>query len=81
MSYINKFKLKAWEKAYWFFAQQDCLDSQCEFYAKQFEQFALENLEGLGENITLADLFSDFLSDIQFAEQVETEKERSLYNV
>ena len=79
MSYIYSYKLKAWEMAYWHFAGQDCLDPQCEFYAKQFEQYALENLGEVGGNITLADLFNEFLGDVVFTEQAEVEKERSRY--
>lgn len=77
MSYINKFKLEAYQKAYWFFANQDYLDSQCEFYAKQFEQKALEEMSGLDGNLTMDDLFSDFVADILYAEKAEQDKERS----
>ena len=73
MSYLDKLRLEAWEKAYWFFANQGYETSQCEFYAKKFEQLALEEMSGLDGNFTLDDLFSDFVADILYAESAEQE--------
>lgn len=79
MSYINNFRMQAWEKAYWFFANQDYPTSQCELYAQQFQQYALEEMNGLDGNLTLDDLFSDFVSDILFATRAAEDKERNLH--
>jgi hypothetical protein len=77
MSYLTQFRLKAWEKAYWFFAGQGYQDSECEFYAKKFEQHAVEEMSGLDSDYTLDDLLNTFVSDIMYAEKAEDDKERS----
>jgi hypothetical protein len=68
--------MQAWEKAYWYFAGQDYLDKECEFYAQEFATYAVENLQ---DGITLDDLLNDFVGDVVFAERAEKEKERSRY--
>jgi hypothetical protein len=71
--------MQAWEKAYWFFANQDYSNNQCEFYANQFQQVVMEEMNGLNGNLTLDDLFRDFVADVVFSEKAEEDKERSKY--
>ena len=79
MSYLNNLRIQSWEKAFWFFANMNYTDAQCEFYAKEFEKCAIEEMSGLDGNLTLDDLFSEFVADIMYAEKADVDKERSLH--
>jgi hypothetical protein len=74
MSTINNIRLEAYEKAFWWFAQQGYLTGECEFYAKQFEVYRLENLD-----VNLEDSLTSFVGDVVFAEKAEKDKEGTLY--
>lgn len=75
MSFINQLRSEAYEKAFWYFAQQDYLTAECEFLANKFAAFRLENLE----TTNLEDLLNEFVGDVVFAEAAEADKERSLH--
>ena len=74
MSYFKQRGQAAWETAFWWFAGQDYTTDQCDAFAKQFVKEALEN-----PDIDLDYLLVQFVSDVQFAEGAEADKEASRY--
>jgi hypothetical protein len=77
MSYVNQYREQAWEMAYWWFANQNYLNDECEKLAGEFVEYAIENASEEGGH--LESLFDNFVADVVFAEKAAADKERSLY--